>query len=321
MGQDKAIARYLDSARVRNCTANTIRRKAREIARFRWWLDDEGVVSSLAAVTEQTARDYRRFLASQPIGAMTWAPTLSTVKQFFAWACNHDLLLIDPFARVDVPRREKTLPPYLTQTEVKAILDATPAEEMLRDRAILELLYSSALRVRELVQLDLTDIDPAGGVLLVRQGKGRKDRIVPIGRIAATLTSRYIGQQRVAAPSQKRVLFVNDDGRRMSDGYVRRHVLAPALTRAAIEKHVTLHVLRHSCAIHLLENGASVRHVQALLGHAKLSTTQKYLNVIPLELKRAHAKSHPSEHQQLPAPVTPMRVAPTRWNKQRKREE
>jgi site-specific recombinase XerD len=77
---------------------------------------------------------------------MTWAPALSTVKHFFAWACRHDLVLIDPFARVEVPQREKTLPPYLTQREVKAILDATPSEEMLRDRAILELLYSSALR-------------------------------------------------------------------------------------------------------------------------------------------------------------------------------
>lgn len=146
MGQGGAIAGYL------------------EIARFRWWLDDEGMPSSLAAITEETARAYRRHLANQPIGRMTWAPLLYTIKHFFAWACRHDLLLIDPFAGVEVPRREATLPPYLTQAEVKAILDATPAEEMLRDRAILELLYSSALRVRELVQLDLTDIDLAGGV-------------------------------------------------------------------------------------------------------------------------------------------------------------
>lgn len=321
MGQDAAIARYLDSARIRNFTTQTIRRKQREIARFRWWLDDEGMSSSLAAITEQTAREYRRFLVNQPIGRMTWAPMLYTVKHFFAWACNHDLVLIDPFARVEVPRREKTLPPYLTQSEVKAILDATPAEEMLRDRAILELLYSSALRARELVQLDLTDIDLAGGVLLVRRGKGRKDRVVPIGRIAATLTRRYVGQQRVAAPSQKRALFVTHDGRRMNDTHVRRYVLAPALNRAGIEKHVTLHVLRHSCAIHLLENGAGVRYVQALLGHAKLSTTQKYLNVIPVELKRAHTASHPSEHQRLPAAVTPMRVTRSKWDRLRKREE
>jgi integrase/recombinase XerD len=140
---------------------------------------------------------------------------------------------------------------------------------------------------------------------------------VPLGRIAATLARRYIAEVRIAAPSQRDALFVNDDGRRFTIDHLRKRVLLPALGRTEIQKHVTMHVLRHSCAIHLLENGANVRYVQALLGHAKLETTQKYTNVVPLELKKAHAASHPSEHQTTPASVTPKRVARSRWDRGR----
>jgi integrase/recombinase XerD len=199
------------------------------------------------------------------------------------------------------------LPAYLTQGEVRVLLQATSTEGPadLRDRAVLETLYSSGLRVGELARLDLTDVDLSRGLVLVRQGKGRKDRVVPLGRIAATLIARYIGTARVPAPSQARALFLNDFGQRLTQDAIRKGILAPTLRRAAIAKHVTPHVLRHSCAVHLLENGASVRYVQALLGHAKLSTTQRYLVVIPTELKRVHRASHPTERQPKPPPTVP----------------
>ncbi|HEV2718498.1 MAG TPA: tyrosine-type recombinase/integrase [Thermoanaerobaculia bacterium] len=319
MGQDGAIARYLGSARIRRFTRSTIERKRNEIARFRWWLIDEELVISLAAITDEIAREYRRHLADQAVSATTWAPQLYTLKHFFAWLHRNDEVLLDPFERVEIPRRAKTLPPYLTQSEVKAILDATPADAMLLDRAILEVLYSSALRIGELAQLNVSDVDLAEGIVFIRQGKGRKDRVVPLGRIAATLTRRYIGQLRIAAPSQRDALFVSDSGRRFTSDQLRKHVIVPALQRAGIDKHVTPHVLRHSCAIHLLENGADVRYVQALLGHAKLETTQKYTNVVPVELKKVHAASHPSEHQTMPAKTTPTRVAPSKWDALRRR--
>lgn len=321
MGQDGAITRYLDSARVRRFTPKTIQRKRNEIARFRSWLIDEGLVSSLTAITDETAREYRRHLANQPIGRMSWASQLHTIKHFFAFASRNDLVLLDPFEHVEVPRRPKTLPPYLTQAEVRAILDATPAETMLIDRAILEVLYSSALRIGELARLDLRDVDLASGIIFVHCGKGRKDRVVPLGRIAATLTRRYIAEVRIAAPTQRDALFVSDIGRRFTIDQLRKRVLLPALRRAEIQKHVTMHVLRHSCAIHLLENGAGVRYVQALLGHAKLETTQKYTNVVPVELKKVHAASHPSEHQTTPATTTPKRVAPSKWDTRRHERE
>jgi integrase/recombinase XerD len=321
VGQDKALTGYLASARIRNFTPKTIQRKRNEIARFRWWLLDEGRISSLASIDDGTARDYRQHLANQPVGKMTWAPQLHTTKHFFAWAHREDLVLLDPFEKIDIPRREKTMPPYLTQEEVKTILAATPAEEMLLDRAILEVLYSSALRISELAALNLNDIDLTEGVIFIRQGKGRKDRVVPVGRIASTLTRRYIAEVRIAAPSQRDALFVSDIGQRFTIDHLRKRVLLPALKRADIQKHVTMHVFRHSCAIHLLENGADVRYVQVLLGHAKLTTTQKYTNVVPIELKKVHSRSHPAEHQTMPGAITPTRIAPTKWDTLRGRHQ
>ena len=195
------------------------------------------------------------------MATMSWAGELHTVKVFFRWLHWHDVILVDPFDRIDIPRRGNTLPTYLTQTEMKKLLTSTPAEEMLRDRAVLEVLYSSGLRIGELVRLEVSDVDLSGGVIFIRQGKNKKDRVVPVGQIACTLVSRYIREVRVATRSQSRVLFVTHEGRRMNESHVRTYILLPAIRRAEIDKHVTLHVLRHSCAIHLLENGASVRYI------------------------------------------------------------
>lgn len=232
---------------------------------------------------------------------------LADVKIFFGYLARHDRLLADPFERIDVPNPRRALPAYLTQAEVRALLLATPTQDPvdLRNRAVLETLYSSGLRVSELVRLDLTDVDLSRGLVLVRLGKGKKDRVVPLGRIAATLVSRYVATARVPAPSQARALFLNDLGQRLTDNAIRSGILAPALLRAKIAKRVTPHVLRHSCAVHLLENGASVRHVQALLGHAKLHTTQRYLLIVPAKLKTVHRASHPAERRPRPEPTKP----------------
>jgi site-specific recombinase XerD len=277
------------------------------------WLYLEGRASSLTSIDEQTAREYRRWLSSY-LSPTSWNPVLATVAQFFRWAARESIVLLDPFEHVRPTPMQKTLPPYLTQTEVRAMLEVCDPEAQLRDRVVLEVLYSSALRISELVRLDLTDIDFGGRTLLIRQGKGKKDRVVPIGRVAVKLTRRYVQTRRVAATSDARALFVDDLGNRVTADAIARYILAPAVRGAGIKKHLTPHVLRHSCAIHLLENGAGVREVQQLLGHAKISTTQKYLNVIPIELKKAHAASHPSEHQRTPASVTPIRSRGSKWD-------
>lgn len=177
------------------------------------------------------------------------------VAQFFRWAAREGVVLLDPFDRVRPPQT-RTLPPYLTQAEVRSVLEVCDPEAQLRDRAVLEVLYSSALRIGELVRLDLTDVDFGGRTLLVRLGNGKKDHVARIGRVAAKLTRRYVQTQRVAAPSDARALFVDDLGNRITVDAVATYILAPAVRGAGVMKHVTPHVLRHSCAIHLLKNGA-----------------------------------------------------------------
>jgi integrase/recombinase XerD len=139
------------------------------------------------------------------------------------------------------------------------------------------------------------------------------------GRVCES--ERLSQTRRVAAPSDVRALFVDDMGNRVTADAIARYILAPAVRGAGIIKHVTPHVLRRSCAIHLLENGAGVREVQQLLGHAKISTTQRYTNVIPIELKKVHAASHPSEHQRTPAAVTPIRSRGSKWDALRQPDE
>ncbi len=319
-GSERATNRFLDSLRARHFAEKTIRNKQRLIRRFRAWLAHEGRALSFASIDEQTARDYRRWLDSQ-LSPTSWNPILAGVAQFFGWSARHGLVLLDPFEHVRPTPMQRTLPPYLTQAEVRSILQVCDPDLQLRDRAVLEVLYSSALRIGELARLDLADIDFAGRTLLIRQGKGKKDRVVPIGRIAARLTQRYVQTKRVAAPCDARALFVDDLGNRMTIDGLTRYILAPAVRGAGVIKHVTPHVLRHSCAIHLLENGAGVREVQQLLGHASITTTQKYLNVIPIELKKAHAASHPGEHRATPASVTPMRSRGSKWDVLRRPDE
>jgi site-specific recombinase XerD len=230
-------------------------------------------------------------------------------------------VLLDPFEHVRPAPQTRTLPPYLTRQEVKAMLEVCDPETQLRDRAVLEMMYSSALRLSELIRLDLTDIDFGGRTIVIREGKGRKDRIVPIGRIAAKLTQRYVQTRRVAAPSDARALFVDDLGNRITQYDLTAYILAPAIRGAGIAKHVTPHVLRHSCAIHMLECGAGVREVQMLLGHAKISTTQKYLNVIPIELKKAHAASHPGERRPRTKVDEPKWRRGSKWDARRRPRE
>jgi integrase/recombinase XerD len=319
-GSERATNRFLDSQRARHRAESTIRAKRRLIVRFRTWLHIEGRASSLTAIDEQTAREYRRWLASH-LSPTSWNPMLAAIAQFFRWAVREGLVLLDPFEHVRPTPMQKTLPPYLTQAEVRSILEVCDPELQLRDRAVLEVLYSSALRISELVRLDLPDIDFGGRTLLIRQGKGKKDRIVPIGRVAAKLTQRYVQTRRVAAPCDARALFVDDMGNRITADAIARYILAPAVRGAGIVKHVTPHVLRHSCAIHMLERGAGVREVQQLLGHAKISTTQRYTNVVPIELKKTHAASHPGEHRATPASVTPMRSRGSKWDALRRPRE
>ncbi|OQA42629.1 MAG: Tyrosine recombinase XerD [Candidatus Omnitrophica bacterium ADurb.Bin314] len=201
----------------------------------------------------------------------------------------------NPAVGISTPRKEKRLPDFLNPDEVTKLLDAPnkPTWEEKRDKSILEMLYSSGLRVSELVGLNHDDCDLFGGVLRVR-GKGKKERIVPVGQVALNCLKSYLDEKppKDLAPAFKKPLFVSRLGGRLTDRSVRRMILK-YVKRTGLGKEVSPHMFRHSFATHMLDRGADLRSVQELLGHASLSTTQIYTHVTTQRLKDAYTAAHP----------------------------
>ncbi len=264
---------------------------------------DLGRLQAFAEQRKKSLRQLRQadvvaFLESlreEGLSPRSVARVVHGVRGFYRFLVREGRLERDPMENLKAPRAFKALPRYLTPAQVEALLDAPDTRQPLgvRDRAILEVLYATGLRVSELVHLRRGEVDLELG--LVRAfGKGRKERLVPIGRVAARWVERYerearerLTKGRAAAP-----LFVNARGGRLSRmglwGIVRRHALA-----AGVERVLTPHVLRHSFASHLLERGADLRSLQAMLGHADISTTQIYTHVTRERLRQIYDQYHP----------------------------
>lgn len=234
-------------------------------------------------------------LRTEGLAPRSVARAVHAVRGLYRFGVREGRIADDPMENLRAPRAFKALPRFLTAAQVEALLAAadTSTPLGLRDRAILEVLYATGLRVSELIGLRLAEVDLEVG--LVRcLGKGRKERLVPLGRIAREWVGRYIDEVRglLARESPSPFLFLNHRGGRLSRmglwGIVRRHGVA-----AGVERSLSPHVLRHSFATHLLERGADLRAVQAMLGHADISTTQIYTHVTRERLRRVYDQFHP----------------------------
>ena len=245
----------------------------------------------------------RRFVVSLygHNGASTVARKLSALRTFFKFVLREKIISNDPVCDITGPKIGKYLPTFLTVDEVFLLLE-TPGKKdryMLRDLAILELLYSTGMRVAELVSRNLLNLDFTTEMLRVR-GKGNKERLVPVGRPALEAVSAWTGQRdqliadraKRGRPVEKEALFLNGRGSRLTTRSVERLVKSYG-ERAGIPQIVTPHALRHSFATHLLEMGADLRSVQELLGHASLSTTQRYTHLTLDHLTEVYDKAHP----------------------------
>lgn len=221
--------------------------------------------------------------------------TVSSLRRFFRFGVIEGLMSHDPTAGVDVPRRSRHLPDVLDAREVETLLDLPFGDNPrgLRDRTLLELMYDAGLRVGELVALRTGSLDLETGVVRVL-GKGRKERLVPLGEPALHLVGRYLEEARPSLTGGRRtdMLFPGREGRPLSRQWVWK-TLVRSVARAGIAKRVTPHTLRHSFATHLLENGADLRAVQLLLGHADIGTTQIYTHVSRERLRAVHRRYHP----------------------------
>jgi integrase/recombinase XerC len=258
--------------------------------------DPVEVTKSLRAVDVMILRRYLAVLRESAYSRATVARKLATLRSFYKYLCRTGELPQNPVAVIRTPKQERRLPKFLDPTEIERLLEAPKGEDLLtvRDRAILETLYSTGVRVSELCQLDQGDYDPLGEMIKVR-GKGKKERLSPIGSFAVAAINRYL-QCRRADPTfetfDAKPLFLNRHGHRLSQRSVRRK-LSKYLAEAGLDPDVSPHTLRHSFATHMLNRGADLRAVQELLGHRSLSTTQIYTHVTMRRMKEVYDSAHP----------------------------
>lgn len=250
----------------------------------------------LRVVTPEQVKSFLHFLGTKNYSKSTIARKLATLRSFYKFCLRRGYVESHPLAAIRTPKQEKRLPKFLELEQISKLL-ATPDDNTLlgaRDRAMLEVLFSTGVRVSELVDLNFADVDFEGQAIRVR-GKGKKQRTTPIGPTAIAAIRKYLELRRSDARSasfDQEALFVNKHGQRLSTRSVRRK-LDKYLAEAGLDPDISPHTLRHSFATHMLNNGADLRSVQELLGHQSLSTTQVYTHLTMPRLKTAYDDAHP----------------------------
>jgi len=293
---DPSLARFLDVIWLEDgLSANTLAAYRRDLAALSTWLREHGGgARTLIGASEDDLLAYMaaRHSASRPSSV---GRRLSVFRRFYRWALRENLRPTDPTVRMDAPRQRMRLPGTVTEDQVERLLAAPDVHESLglRDRAMLELIYASGLRVSELVGLRTVQVSLQDAVLRVT-GKGSKERLVPFGQEAGAWLQRYLGESRprLLGERSSEDLFVTTQGHGMSRQMFWKLIRKYALM-AGITQHLSPHTLRHAFATHLLNHGADLRVVQMLLGHADISTTQVYTHVARERLRQLHAQHHP----------------------------
>jgi integrase/recombinase XerD len=258
---------------------------------------------------------YARKRDGKPLSASTQYGHLATVRLFFRYLSKEGFLLANPASELELPKLPQRLPrAVLTAEEAESVLakpDVTQPEG-LRDRAMLELLYSTGLRRAELSRLLVFDVDATRGTVFVREGKGRKDRVVPVGERALAWTLKYLEEARpkLTGARDEGVLLLGDAGEGLHVDYLTQRV-RQYIEAAGLEKPGACHLFRHSMATAMLEGGADVRFVQEMLGHASLETTQLYTRVTVEKLRAVHAATHPAARLLRSTPTAAARAVTT----------
>ena len=309
------IHQFLQTMRMRNCSERTTASWQYVINRFVSWLNQRSI-DCLSQVTASHLAAYRRSLfhyrnpkTGKPLKFDTQAHYLIPVRRWFDWMVGQAFIEHDPTLEVELPKSEERLPTsVLTIDQVESLLNVPDIRTDLgiRDRAIMEVFYSSGIRCGELVALDVYDINGEREILTVRLGKGRKDRVVPIGKRALTWIDKWTGDIRpkVVSDSSGSALFLSKNGKRLGPNYVSNFV-REYLTSIGIEYRGACHLFRHTAATLMMENGADLRSLQQFLGHARLNTTQIYTHVSIQRLQDVLRKTHPAKPNDMPGNNVP----------------
>jgi len=295
MEMTPAISLFLTHVKVeKGLSANTVAAYRRDLAKFNTFAQKRQLM--VETVNRDDLVDFLAGMYREKLESRTVARHLVTMRNFFRFAQVQELITADPSLNLESPKVRRTLPGYLKLEEVDRLLAQPDAKTALglRDRAMLEVLYSTGLRVSELTGLRVTDLDAKVGCIRCI-GKGDKERIVPAGRKALSMVEKYLREGRpklLGKGVASQALFVNRRGDSLSRVGVWK-ILSAYGRRAGLRVALTPHMLRHSFATHLLERGADLRSVQLMLGHADISTTQIYTHVVEERLKQIYKAHHP----------------------------
>ena len=312
---NRAIDAYLAELEALRCSHSRRHHAARTLERLLIYMREAHSITDWRAVTESQLHDFALYAATRHrsssgrrISAATLRQWLSIIRSFFLWLNRTGRLLHNPAERLAFPHKEQSLPHVLNESEIARLIETPDLETAigLRDRALMETLYATGIRHAEAQKLDLYDVDTAAHRLTVRLGKGQRDRVVPLTETAAHWLARYVtaarpelaagkwwgkgqrrGQPKLIPPTA--ALWLSVTGRRLSYQMIADRIRDYAL-QAAVK--ASAHTFRHSCATHLLRGGASLRHVQQLLGHRDLSTTEIYTHIELQDLQQVIRTAH-----------------------------
>jgi integrase/recombinase XerD len=303
-GMAHLMGRYLEWMQVRNYSERTVEAREQQVTAFIKWCEERAIARP-SEVTKPMIERYQRWLYhyrkedGRPLSLRRQYVLLIGVRGFFKWLARHNHILYNPASDLEMPRREKRLPRHvLSAAEAEAVINQADTRQPLgvRDRAMMETLYSTGMRRMEIINLKLYDLDVERGTVVIRQGKGKKDRMIPIGDRALGWIDRYLSDVRpelVAGPDEA-TLFLTNRGEEFTPvrmtGMIHQYVKT-----SGIGKQGSCHLFRHAMATLMLENGADIRFIQQMLGHASMETTQIYTQVSIRKLKEIHTATHPAK--------------------------
>jgi integrase/recombinase XerD len=305
------LAEYLNWTQIRNYSEATVRNRRVHIGFFLHWCVERGLQEPVE-ITRPVLERYQRYLFhyrkkdGQPLSFHSQHSRVAPVRVWFKWMVRQNYLLANPASEIELPRLGYRLPHVLSIAEAEQVISQPDIHDPLglRDRAILETLYSTGMRRLELIHLKLYDTDLARGIVTIRQGKGKKDRVIPIGDRAVAWIEKYLAESRprLAIEPDDGTLFLSADGEAIGPDHL-TFMARGYIAQSEIGKTGACHLFRHTMATLMLENGADIRFIQQMLGHAKLSSTQIYTQVSIRMLKQVHSMTHPA-HLQKPAAAT-----------------
>lgn len=272
---------------------NTLQSYRRDTEQYITYLESINL-HSLSNTNKTTVIAYLIYLQKKGRATSTISRNLASIRSFYQFAAKNNILDSDPTAELESPKVEKKLPQILSTQEVELLLDQPKCVDLkgYRDKAMLELLYATGIRVSELISLNLSDINL--DMAFIRCNKGTRERMIPIGSISLNALQDYISNARnlLIQSQDEKAVFVNVNGRRLTrQGFWK--IIKQYKNQAKISKDITPHTLRHSFAAHLLENGADLRSIQEMLGHSDISSTQVYAQIAKNKIKEIYKKTHP----------------------------